>query len=110
MYPPPWEILPPCYSTLAGPTDEERLKIEQFLAVRKNFWLDIRSCRRRPQKDWRQLSVARLFVNEDEFDSLIVKATIARIQFTLWQAGLWPGEAFQLIDANRNGSLNPRYG
>merc|ERR1719428_2368555 len=72
---------------------------------RRNFWHDIRNCRRRPQKQPPVLPVAQLFTTPDEYKNLAVLATISRIRFTLAARRLQPADAYLKIDTNGNGAI-----
>jgi len=72
---------------------------------RRNFWLDVRACRRRPVVPYQQLAVAKLFANQDEYRELAVKAVISAIRFAIRVRGDMPADAFTKLDTNRTGTL-----
>merc|ERR1712136_31230 len=75
------------------------------LADRKQFWLQIRNCRRRPQAPWQSMPIARVFVTVNDYHDIAVKATIARVKFSLATCRLWPEDAFRKFDTKNRGLL-----
>jgi len=72
---------------------------------RLHWWHDVRSCRRRAQKPWQQLPIAKVFVNADEFDDLPTRALLSQLRWALATKRLWPVDAFRLLDTNATGHL-----
>eukprot|EP00929_Paragymnodinium_shiwhaense_P044942 TRINITY_DN23026_c0_g1_i2.p1 TRINITY_DN23026_c0_g1~~TRINITY_DN23026_c0_g1_i2.p1 ORF type:complete len:4431 (+),score=980.35 TRINITY_DN23026_c0_g1_i2:153-13445(+) len=77
-----------------------------LVADRLPWWIDVRSCRRRQQKPWDQLSFSRVFVEADEYDHLTIKAVLSRFRWALAALRLSPGEAFSQIDVDGNSVLS----
>jgi hypothetical protein len=75
------------------------------LADRLPWWLDVRSCRRRPQGRWQQLPAASVFTKADEFGSLPTKALLSRVRWALAARRLSPEEAFTLMAGTKSSTL-----
>eukprot|EP00301_Raphidiophrys_heterophryoidea_P026236 c9007_g1_i1.p1 GENE.c9007_g1_i1~~c9007_g1_i1.p1 ORF type:complete len:1470 (+),score=397.75 c9007_g1_i1:657-4412(+) len=73
---------------------------------RRDFFLDVRSCRRRRQVAWEQTPLAPLFLTSDEYHLLSIRAIISRLTFCLVQRGLFPLDAFRMFDSDQDGVLS----
>eukprot|EP00928_Gymnodinium_smaydae_P064899 TRINITY_DN48130_c0_g1_i1.p1 TRINITY_DN48130_c0_g1~~TRINITY_DN48130_c0_g1_i1.p1 ORF type:complete len:1108 (+),score=142.18 TRINITY_DN48130_c0_g1_i1:88-3324(+) len=69
------------------------------------WWLEARSCRRRDQRQWQRLPVAKVFVEADKHRDLPTLALLSRVRWALAIQGLSPADAFRLLDASRSNVL-----
>jgi Ca2+-binding EF-hand superfamily protein len=73
---------------------------------RKNFFLEVRSNRRRKQRDPSTTSLSKVFVTADEHHLLNYKIASGRITALLKSRGMYPRDAFAAFDRDRDGLLN----
>jgi len=74
--------------------------------ARKNFFMEVRSNRRRKQDDVTSKSVNKVFATADETHLLQYKIATGRIIATLKSRGMYARDAFAAIDHDRDGLLN----
>eukprot|EP00301_Raphidiophrys_heterophryoidea_P017994 c2980_g1_i1.p1 GENE.c2980_g1_i1~~c2980_g1_i1.p1 ORF type:complete len:608 (+),score=149.99 c2980_g1_i1:676-2499(+) len=73
---------------------------------RREFFVDVRSCRRRRQVAWEQTPLAPLFLTPDQFHLLSTRAIVSRVTACLIQRGLFPLDAFRIFDTNHDGMIS----
>lgn len=73
---------------------------------RLNFFLEVRSNRRRKQRDPSTTSLSKVFVTADEHHLLNYKIASGRITALLKSRGMYPRDAFVAFDRDRDGLLN----
>ncbi|CAJ1376908.1 unnamed protein product, partial [Effrenium voratum] len=69
------------------------------------WWLDTRGCRRRSHRPWQRMPVAKVFLQQDEYEDWATKALLLRLRWALAAQQLWPADAFRLWDSQGNGCL-----
>jgi len=74
--------------------------------ARRDWFLEIRSCRRRAQREVRDAPVARVFQMEDQFSLLEFRALVARARLLFRKKGMLALDAFRAFDYDRNGQLS----
>ena len=76
------------------------------LERRYNYFVEVRSNRRRKQIDPASTGLSKVFITADEHHLLNYKIASGRIMALLKQRGMYPRDAFVAIDRNRDGLLN----
>jgi hypothetical protein len=76
------------------------------MSARHAWFDDVRECRRRSRRPAMMSSVARVFTIPDGTTLLCNRATISRIQRSMYARGLFPLDGFRAADADRNGFVN----
>lgn len=76
------------------------------LERRYNFFVEVRSNRRRKQIDPATTSLSKVFITADEHHLLNFKIASGRITALLKSRGMYPRDAFGAIDRDRDGLLN----
>ena len=76
------------------------------LEKRYNYFVEVRSNRRRKQIDPASTGLSKVFITADEHHLLNYKIASGRIMALLKQRGMYPRDAFVAIDRNRDGLLN----
>jgi hypothetical protein len=76
------------------------------LERRYNFFVEVRSNRRRKQVDPATTVLSKIFITADEHHLLNYKIAAGRITALLKQRGMYPRDAFVAIDRDRDGLLN----
>lgn len=76
------------------------------LEARRQWFDDVRSCKRRQQKPWERTSLVRLFTMPDEFHLLEHKALVSRVRTLIRLKGMLMMDAFRAFDVDRDGRLN----
>ena len=76
------------------------------LERRYNYFVEVRSNRRRKQVDPSTTSISKIFITADEHHLLNYKIAAGRITALLKSRGMYPRDAFVAIDRNRDGLLN----
>ncbi|CAJ1349244.1 unnamed protein product [Effrenium voratum] len=61
------------------------------------WWLDTRGCRRRSHRPWQRMPVAKVFLQQDEYEDWATKALLLRLRWALAAQQLWPADAFRLL-------------
>jgi Ca2+-binding EF-hand superfamily protein len=79
---------------------------ENDLEKRYNFFVEVRSNRRRKQKDPATSSLSKVFITADEHHLLNYKIASGRITAMLKSRGMYPRDCFAAIDRDRDGLLN----
>ncbi len=74
--------------------------------VRLDWFLKVRSCRRRPRRDPAVTPLARIFSEVSEYHQLRRAALIARIRHQLYVRNLYVVDAFTRFDDDQNGTLS----
>ena len=70
------------------------------------FYNEVRSCRRRVQRDWRKIGVAPVLRVVDQFHLLELRAVIAAVKMRVQAKGMKLFDAFRAFDYDRDGMLN----
>ena len=73
---------------------------------RYNFFVEVRSNRRRKQKDPATTALSKVFITADEHHLLNYKIAAGRITAMLKSRGMYPRDCFAAIDRDRDGLLN----
>jgi Ca2+-binding EF-hand superfamily protein len=73
---------------------------------RYNFFVEVRSNRRRIQKDPATSALSKVFITADEHHLLNYKIAAGRITALLKSRGMYPRDCFSAIDRDRDGLLN----
>jgi hypothetical protein len=73
---------------------------------RQAFFSQVRMCRRRPLRDWRQSPVARVLQTSDEYHHLEFLAILSTIRERMKAHGLRVFDAFRAFDFDRDGQLS----
>lgn len=73
---------------------------------RYNFFCEVRSNRRRKQKDPATSALSKVFITADEHHLLNYKIAAGRITALLKSRGMYPRDCFVAIDRDRDGLLN----
>ena len=73
---------------------------------RAAWWLKVRSCRRRPRREWQQSTIAQVFSVASQFDELKRTALIARTRALIRKKRLYIDDAFRVFDADQSGYLS----
>jgi len=73
---------------------------------RYNFFVEVRSNRRRKQKDPATTALSKVFITADEHHLLNYKIASGRITALLKSRGMYPRDAFVAIDRDRDGLLS----
>mmetsp|Transcript_46255 Transcript_46255/g.54052 ORF Transcript_46255/g.54052 Transcript_46255/m.54052 type:complete len:600 (+) Transcript_46255:393-2192(+) len=81
---------------------------ENSCQSRLEFFTEVRSNRRRTQKDPGQSSLSNLFVTSDEHHMLQYRIAVGRIISLLRSRGLYARDAFAAIDQDNDGLLTPQ--
>ena len=68
--------------------------------ARKDFWMEVRSCRRRKQTNWQRAAVAKVFTTADEYKLLEHRATCARVSDLIIGKGMFVMDAFRAFDSS----------
>lgn len=76
------------------------------LEKRYNYFVEVRSNRRRKQIDPATTGLSKVFITSDEHHLLSYKIAAGRITALLKQRGMYPRDAFGAIDRDRDGLLN----
>jgi Ca2+-binding EF-hand superfamily protein len=76
------------------------------LERRYNFFVEVRSNRRRKQIDPATTALSKVFITADEHHLLNYKIAAGRITALLKQRGMYPRDAFGAIDRDRDGLLS----
>jgi len=79
---------------------------ENKLENRYNFFMEVRSNRRRKQKDPATTALSKVFITADEHHLLNYKIAAGRITAMLKSRGMYPRDCFAAIDRDRDGLLN----
>ena len=79
---------------------------ENGLEKRYNFFTEVRSNRRRKQKDPATTALSKVFITADEHHLLNYKIASGRITAMLKSRGMYPRDCFSAIDRDRDGLLN----
>jgi Ca2+-binding EF-hand superfamily protein len=79
---------------------------ENELEKRYNFFCEVRSNRRRKQKDPATTALSKVFVTADEHHMLNYKIASGRITAMLKARGMYPRDCFGAIDRDRDGLLS----
>mmetsp|Transcript_31635 Transcript_31635/g.32121 ORF Transcript_31635/g.32121 Transcript_31635/m.32121 type:complete len:611 (+) Transcript_31635:444-2276(+) len=79
---------------------------ENDLEKRYNYFVEIRSNRRRKQKDPSTSALSKIFITADEHHMLNYKIAVGRITAMLKARGMYPRDCFNAIDGDRDGLLN----
>lgn len=79
---------------------------ENELEKRYNFFVEVRSNRRRNQKDPATTALSKVFITADEHHLLNYKIAAGRITAMLKSRGMYPRDCFAAVDLNRDGLLN----
>jgi len=74
--------------------------------MRRKFFIEVRSNRRRKQQDPSTSSLSKVFVTPDEYSLLQYRVTIGRIRTALRGKGLYSRDAFAAFDYDNDGLLN----
>eukprot|EP00941_MAST-03F_sp_MAST-3F-sp1_P005039 g5039.t1 len=72
---------------------------------REQFFLDVRTVRRRKQTPLASAPIVKVFTTASEFHLMAYRATISRIREILLSRGLYVADAFKLFDTDVNGLL-----
>ena len=72
---------------------------------REQFFMSVRSCRRRKQIPWQKTPLATLFRTADAYDLLNLRALVIRIKFLIIEKGMLVFDAFRAFNSSRTGSL-----
>mmetsp|Transcript_18027 Transcript_18027/g.21618 ORF Transcript_18027/g.21618 Transcript_18027/m.21618 type:complete len:759 (-) Transcript_18027:139-2415(-) len=73
---------------------------------RQNYFVEVRSNRRRKQKDPAQTSLSKVFITADEHHLLSFKIASGRMTALLKSRGMYPRDAFAAFDRDRDGLLS----
>lgn len=73
---------------------------------RQTFFNEVRSCRRRVQKDWRETLVEPVLTTTDEYQWLEFHSMITAIRTRIAKKGMKLLDAFRAFDYNRDGLLS----
>jgi Ca2+-binding EF-hand superfamily protein len=73
---------------------------------RYNYFVEVRSNRRRKQKDPATTSLSKVFITADEHHLLSYRIASGRITALLKSRGMYPRDAFAAFDRDRDGLLN----
>lgn len=73
---------------------------------RYNYFVEVRSNRRRKQKDPATTSLSKVFITADEHHLLSYRIATGRITALLKSRGMYPRDAFVAFDRDRDGLLN----
>jgi Ca2+-binding EF-hand superfamily protein len=73
---------------------------------RKEYFVEVKSNRRRKQIDPSSTSLSKVFTNSDEHHILQYRIAAGRVTAMLKSRGMYPRDAFAVIDTNRDGLLN----
>jgi len=76
------------------------------LEARREWFDDMRACKRRQQTAWERTSLQRNFTMHSEFDLLEHKALVSRVRTLIRLKGMLMMDAFRAFDQDRNGRLN----
>lgn len=76
------------------------------ISDREPWWSDIRSCRRRKQRPWDELTVAKVLIQEDVFNDFAGRALLAKIRWTLAACRLWAADVFRMLDSDGSGGIS----
>lgn len=76
------------------------------LERRYNYFVEVRSNRRRKQIDPATTALSKIFITADEHHMLNYKIAAGRITALLKSRGMYPRDAFVAIDRDRDGLLN----
>jgi Ca2+-binding EF-hand superfamily protein len=79
---------------------------ENELEKRYNFFVEVRSNRRRKQKDPATTALSKVFITADEHHMLNHKIASGRITAMLKSRGMYPRDCFAAIDRDHDGLLN----
>ena len=79
---------------------------ENDIEQRYNFFCEVRSNRRRKQKDPATSALSKVFITADEHHLLNYKICAGRITALLKNRGMYPRDCFSAIDQDRDGLLN----
>ena len=74
--------------------------------ARREWFDDVRSCKRRQQTPWEKTSLARVFTMPDEFHLLEHKALVSRVRSLIRLRNMLMMDAFRAFDQDRDGRLN----
>eukprot|EP00475_Leptophrys_vorax_P033773 TRINITY_DN5365_c0_g1_i1.p1 TRINITY_DN5365_c0_g1~~TRINITY_DN5365_c0_g1_i1.p1 ORF type:complete len:729 (-),score=163.84 TRINITY_DN5365_c0_g1_i1:71-2257(-) len=78
---------------------------ESNIDARRIFFDEVRSCRRRAQRDVRTTSLSPVFKMQDEFSLFEFRSIIVAIRYLLHKKGLGALDAFRTFDVQRDGIL-----
>jgi len=79
---------------------------DNHTAKRESFFNEVRTCRRRVQRDWKETAVAPVLSQQDEFTWLEFHAVISAIRSRIRAHRMRLLDAFRAFDYNRDGSLS----
>jgi Ca2+-binding EF-hand superfamily protein len=74
--------------------------------LRALFYDEVRTCRRRMQKDWNLTTVSKVIKTPDEYHHFEFESLIAAARVAIRNAGLKLLDAYRLFDLNHDGLLN----
>jgi Ca2+-binding EF-hand superfamily protein len=74
--------------------------------LRAAFYEEVRTCRRRVQKDWNLTTVAKIIKTPDEYHHYEFESLIAAVRVAIRNAGLKLLDAYRLFDLNHDGLLD----
>jgi hypothetical protein len=74
--------------------------------LRRDWYLEVRSCRRRSQRDFNKISLVRVFTMKDQYQLLEYRALVVRVRALIIRRGMLCDDAFQAFDDDRDGQLS----
>jgi hypothetical protein len=74
------------------------------LDARREWFDDVRACKRRQQTPWEKTSVARVLTMHDEFELIEHKALVSRVRTLIRLRGMLMLDAFRAFDQDRDGN------